>query len=96
MSFCYEEAAEAVDRGAMGVGGAHAAPAQAPAGQPGPTLGLEPGLFRGHFVDPADRRSVALLAGRVSLAFDLLAAAQAVGRRRRVVECVAYVVGSAG
>ena len=96
MSFCYEEAAEAVDRGAVGVGRAHAAPAQAPAGQPGSTLGLEPGLFRGHFVDPADRRGVAILAGRVSLAFDLLAAAQAVGRRRRVVECVAYVVGGAG
>ena len=96
MSFCYEEAAEAVDRGAVGVGRADAAPAQAPAGQPGSTLGLEPGLFRGHFVDPADRGSVAILAGRVSLAFDLLAAAQAVGRRRRVVECVAYVVGGAG
>ncbi len=96
MSFCYEEAAEAVDRGAVGVGGAHVAPAQASAGQPGSTLGLEPGLFRGHFVDPADRGSVALLAGRVSFAFDLLAAAQAVGRRRRVVECVAYVVGGAG
>jgi hypothetical protein len=89
MSFCHEAATEAVDRGAVGVGGAHAAPAQAPAGQPGSTLGLEPGLFRGHFVDPADRRGVAIVAGRVSLAFDLLAAAQAVGRRRRVVECVA-------
>ena len=96
MSFCYEEAAEAVDRGAVGVGGAHVAPAQASAGQPGSTLGLEPGLFRGHFVDPADRGSVALLAGRVSFAFDLLAAAQAVGRRRRLAECVAHAAGGAG
>ena len=27
-------------------------PLRSPAGQPGSTLGLEPGLFRGHFVDP--------------------------------------------
>ena len=39
---------------------------------------------------------VAILAGRVSLAFDLLAAAQAVGRRRRLAECVAHAAGGAG
>jgi hypothetical protein len=32
---------------------------------------------------------VAILAGRVSLTLDLLAAAQAVGRRRSLAECVA-------
>jgi hypothetical protein len=55
-------------------------PLRSPAGRPGSTLNLEPGLFRGHFVDPADLRGVAILAGRVSLAFALVAAAQAVGR----------------
>ena len=48
MSFCHEETAEAVDRRAVGVGGADAAPAPATAGQPRPTLGIDPGLFRGH------------------------------------------------
>jgi hypothetical protein len=96
MSFCHEATTEAVDRGAVGVGGAHAAPAPATAGQPGPTLGLEPGVFRGHSVDSTDRRGVAILAGRVSFALDLLAPAQAVGRRRRLAECVAHAAGSAG
>ena len=96
MSFCHEEMAEAVDRRAVGTGGAHATPAPATAGQSGPTVGIEPGVFRGHSVDPADRCGVAILAGRVSLALDLLAAAEAVGRRRGVAECVAPAVGGAG
>src|SRR5436190_22052549 len=50
--------------------------------------------FRRHSVDSANRGSVAILAGRVSLAFDLLAAAQAVGRRRRLAECVAHAAGA--
>lgn len=95
MSFCHEEAAEAVDGRAVGVGGAHAAPAPATAGQSRPTLGIEPGVFRGHSVDSANR-CVAILAGRVSFAFDLLAAAEAVGRRRCLAERVAGAAGGAG
>ena len=96
MSFCHEAKTEAAERGAVGTGGTDATPAPATAGQQGPTLGIEPRLFRGHSVDSADRRGVAILAGRVSLAFDLLAAAQAVGRRRRLAECLAHAAGGAG
>jgi IS5 family transposase len=46
MSFCHEETADAVERGAVGTGGADAAPTQATAGQSGPTLGIEPGVQR--------------------------------------------------
>lgn len=80
----------------MGVSGAHAAPAQATAGQPGSALGIEPGMFRRHSVDSANRRGVAILAGRVSFTLDLLAAAQAVGRGRSLAECVAHPAGGAG
>ena len=96
MSFCHEETAEAVDERAVGVGGAHAPPAKATAGQSRPALGIEPGLFRGHSVDSANRRGMAILARRVPFAFDLLAAAQAVGRRRRLVECMAHPAGRTG
>jgi hypothetical protein len=96
MNFCHEEAAEAVDRRAVGTGGAHAAPAQATAGQSGPTLGIQSGVFRRHTVDSANRRGVAILAGRVSFALDLLAAAQTVGGRRCLAECVAHPTGGAG
>jgi hypothetical protein len=96
MSFCHEETAEAVDRRAMGTGRAHAAPAQATARQAGPAVGIEPRVFRGHSMDSPDRRGVAIFAGRVSLALDLLASAQAMGRRRRVAECMARAAGSAG
>jgi hypothetical protein len=96
MSFCHEETADAVERGAVGTGGADAAPTQATAGQSGPTLGIEPGVFRGHSVDPANRRGVAILAGRVSFPLDVLAAAQTMGRRRRLAACVAHSAGGAG
>jgi len=96
MSFCHEEAAEAVDRRAVGIGGAHAASTQATAGPARPTLGIEPSVFRGHSVDSADRGGVAILAGRVSFALDLLAAAQTMGRRRSLAECVAHPAGGAG
>jgi len=96
MNFCHEEAAEAVDRRAVGTGGSYAASAQATAGQSGPTVGIEPGVLRGHSVDSADWRGVAILAGRISLTLDLLAAAQAVGRGRSLAECVAHAAGSAG
>jgi hypothetical protein len=38
-------------------------------------MGIESGVFRSHSVDSANRRGVAILAGRVSFALDLLAAA---------------------
>ena len=96
MSFCHEETAEAVDRQAVGVGGAHVASAEATAGPSRTALGIEPGLFRGHSVDSANRRGLAILARRVSFSFDLLAAAQAVGRRRRLVKCLAHPAGRTG
>jgi hypothetical protein len=79
MSFCHEETAEAVDRGVVGTRGAHAAQTQATTGQSGPTVGIEPKVFRGYSVDSPDRRGLAILAGRVSFTLDLLASAQAVG-----------------
>jgi hypothetical protein len=45
MSFCHEAKTEAAERGAAGTGGTDATPAPATAGQPGPTLGIEPRLF---------------------------------------------------
>ena len=65
-------------------------------GQSGPTVGVEPGVFRGHSVDSANRGGVAISARRVSLAVDLLAAAEAVGRGRRLAGCVANSAGRAG
>jgi len=38
-------------------------------------MGIESGVFRSRSVDSANRRGVAILAGRVSFALDLLAAA---------------------
>ena len=58
-------------------------------GQAGPSGGAEPRLFRGHSVGAADRCGVALSARRVSFAFDLLAAAEAVGRGRGLAGCLA-------
>ena len=62
----------------------------------GPALGIESGLFRGHSVDSANRSGVAISSRRVSLACDLLAAAEAVAGRRRVAGCVACSAGRAG
>jgi len=63
-------------------------PPKATAGQSGPTLGIQSSVFRRHTVDSANWRGVAILAGRVSFALDLLAAAQTVGGRRCLAECV--------
>ena len=62
----------------------------------GADLGLELGVFRRHSVDSANRCGVAILCPTVSFALDLLAAAQAVGRRRCMAECVAHPAGGAG
>ena len=96
LSFCDEEAAEAVDRRAVGVDRAVVSVATAKEGQPGPSVGREPGVFRGHSVDSVNRRGVAILAGRVSFALDLLASAQAVGGRRGLAGCVAHAAGGTG
>jgi len=45
VSFCHEETAEAVDGRAVGTDWAIASQTKASAGQPGPTVGVEPGLF---------------------------------------------------
>jgi hypothetical protein len=53
-------------------------------------------LFRGYLVDSPNRGGMAISARRVSFALHLLAASQAVGRRRRVAECVARIAGRVG
>ena len=95
MCYCHEETAEAVDRRTMVVDRAVVARAPAAKGQPWTAVGVEPGLFRGHSVDSADRRGLAFSARRVSLALDLLASAQAVGRGRRMAGCLARAAGGA-
>lgn len=60
------------------------------------TASFQPSLFRRHLVDSPDRRGMPIFARQVSFTLHLLAAAQAMERRRRVAECVAYVTGSAG
>ncbi len=80
----------------MGTGGGFASSAETATRPARSTASPQPSLFRRYLVDSPDRRGVAFLAGRVSLTLDLLASAQAVGRRRRVAECVARPAGSAG
>src|SRR5271167_255593 len=59
-------------------------------------MGTEPVMFRRHSVDSANRSSVAVSARRVPLARDLLAAAEAMGRRRRLAGGVACTTRRAG
>jgi hypothetical protein len=89
MNFCYEETAEVVDGCPMGADRAFTARAEAKEGQTGSPVGLEPGVFGGHSVGPANRGGLALFARRVPFASDLLAAPEAVGRARRVAGCLA-------
>jgi hypothetical protein len=55
-------------------------------------MGVEPGVLRGHPLDSANRSSMAVSAGQVSFAVHLLAAAEAVGRGRRLAGCMAHTV----
>ena len=80
----------------MGIRGGFAAPTQTASRQARETTGTEPSLFRRYLVGPADRRSVAVSAGRVSFALHVLATAQAMGRRRCVAAGLADAAGSAG
>ena len=59
-------------------------------------MDLEPGVLRGHPVDSANRGGVAFSARRVSVAPDLLATAEAVGRAGRVARRVEGAAGCAG
>ena len=93
MSFYFEETAEAVDRGAVGGGGGYVAPTYARQRQARSPEGVEPRLFRGH---SANWRGVAILAGTVSFAFDLLAATPAMGGGRRLAAKRGPALGSAG
>jgi transposase len=52
-------------------------------------VGLEPGLSGGHFMGAPDRFSMAFPARQVSIARDLLAKAEAVGRAGCVARCLA-------
>jgi hypothetical protein len=53
-------------------------------------------LLRRYLVDSPDRRGLAIFTRRVSFGFHLLAASQAVRRRRRVAEGVARIAGRVG
>ena len=59
-------------------------------------MALEPGVLQGHPVDFANRGCMAFSAGRISVAPDLLAAAEAVGRAGCVAQCMAGAAGCAG
>jgi hypothetical protein len=93
VSFCHEETAEAVDGRAVGADWAITSRTKASAGQPGPTVGVEPGLLGRHSVDSANRCRLAVPARRVSFALDLLAAAEAMGRGRRLAGGMACPAG---
>jgi hypothetical protein len=96
MSLCHEQSTEAVKRGAVGVDGTFIPRTEAATGQAWPTVGREPGLFGGYFVDPANRGRLAFLAERVSFTLHLLAAVAAVGRARGLVAGLADLAGSVG
>ena len=80
----------------MGVGGGFSAAATKASGSTRPPASPQPSLFRGYLVDSPDRRGMAISTRRVSFALHLLAASQAVGRRRGVAECVARIAGRVG
>jgi len=77
----------------MGVGRRFSATATTASGSTRPPASPQSSLFRGYPVDSPDRRGMAISTRRVSFALHLLAASQAVGRRRRVAECVARTAG---
>ena len=70
--------------------------AEASTRQARPAPSTEPGLFRGHSVDSANRRGVALFARRVPFALDLLAAAASVAGARRLARRLAGAAGRVG
>ena len=96
LSFCHEESAEAVDRRAMGVDRAAVSWTTAAEEQSRPTLGIQSSVFGRHSVDSADRGGMAIPACRISLALDMLASAEIVGRTGRIVAGLESVVGSPG
>ena len=80
----------------MGVGGGFSAAATTASGSTRPPASPQSSLLRGYLVDSPDRRGMAISARRVSFALHLLAASQAVGRRRGVAEGVARMAGRVG
>ena len=59
-------------------------------------MGLEQGLPRGHLVGAQDRGAVAVSPRPVSVRGHLLAPVEALGRGRRMAECLADAARSAG
>jgi len=80
----------------MGVGRGFSSSPTTAIGSTRPPASTQSSLFRGYLVDSPDRRGMAISARRVSFALDLLAAAQAMGRRGRLAERLAYPAGSVG
>jgi hypothetical protein len=80
----------------MGVGRGFSASAATATGWTRPPASTQSSLFRRYLVDSPDRRGMAISTRRVSFALHLLAASEAVGRRRRVAECVARIAGRVG
>lgn len=91
-----QEAIRVIDRRAVGADLAAATGAEAAQGQSRLPVGIEPGVFGGHLVGVADRHSVASSPRQVSLARDLLAALEAVGRAGCMTRRVASAAGRAG
>ena len=80
----------------MGVDRAAVSPTQAAEGRTGPTMVIQSRVFGRHSVDLANRGGMAVPARRVSLAVDMLASAEAVGRTGRVVARLENAAGDAG
>jgi transposase len=59
-------------------------------------MGIQSSMFGGHPMDTADRGGMAISTRRISLALDLLASAEAVGRTGRLVTRLERVVGNPG
>src|SRR6476659_792566 len=66
------------------------------ASNPRPTMGIQSSVFGRHSVDSADRGDMAIPACRISLALDMLASAETVGRTGRMVARLESVAGSPG
>jgi len=96
LSFCYEEATEAVDGGAVGGGRSAVARGEATQGWARSSSSAEAKLFGGHTLDIANRSGMAFSARRVSFATDLLAAAEAMGGRRSLAQGLAHIAGHVG
>lgn len=97
LSFCHEEAAEVVDRRAVGVDCAlvSSRPKQR-AKKTRSATSTEPRLSGRYPLDFTDGGRMAISAGRISLPFNLLAATAMLARKRDLAGRLAHAAGSTG